>query len=108
MMRTDVRTSDHWRVVRKFVYQVRTDAHELSVERSVIQEILDLCDKLGTEYVMDMIAHEKRVMDGEPINYPSGVGAFWAAKDAQDERDYERTSTRTATNQTESGATNGI
>ena len=104
MMRTDVRTSDHWRVVHNFVQQVRSDAHELSVERSVIQEILDLCDKLGTEYVMDMIQHEKRVID-----YPIGSrGAFWAAKDAQDERDYERTSTRTATNQTESGATNGI
>ena len=87
MMRTDVRTSDHWRVVRKFVQQVRRDAHELSVERSVMQEILQLCDHLGTEYVMDMIQHEKRILE-------SGVrGAFWAAKDAQDEEDFERTST---------------
>ena len=83
-MRQDVRTSDHWRVVRKFVQQVRTDAHELHVELSVIQEILDLCDHLGTVYVMDMIDHEKRVMDGE------WVRSFWAAKDAQDERDFER------------------
>jgi hypothetical protein len=64
-MRQDVRTSDHWRVVRSFVHQVRRDAHELSVERSVMQEILELCDHLGTEYVMDMIAHEKRVLEGE-------------------------------------------
>jgi hypothetical protein len=90
MMRTDVRTSDHWRVVRKFVQQVRTDAHELSVERSVIEEILDLCDHLGTVYVMDMIAHEKRVLDANPTG--DGMGAFWAAKDAQDERDFERKS----------------
>ena len=83
-MRQDVRTSDHWRVVRKFVLQVRTDAHELDVERSVMQEILDLCDKLGTEYVMDMIQHEKRLLHG------ADMGAFWAAKDAQDERDFER------------------
>ena len=82
-MRQDVRTSDHWRVVRKFVQQVRKDAHELNVEREVIQEILQLCDKLGTEYVMDMIAHEKRIMNGD-------MGKFWAAKDAQDERDFER------------------
>lgn len=83
-MRQDVRTSTHWRVVRKFVQQVRKDAHELNVEREVIQEILQLCDKLGTEYVMDMIQHEKRLM------YGADMGAFWAAKDAQDERDFER------------------
>jgi hypothetical protein len=35
---------------------------------------------------MDMIAHEKRVMDGERMD----MGAFWAAKDAQDEADFER------------------
>ena len=85
-MRTDVRTSDHWRVVRKFVQQVRSDAHELNVERSMIEEILDLCNHLGTVYVMDMIAHEKHVMDGERMD----MGAFWAAKDAQDEADFER------------------
>lgn len=89
-MRTDVRTSAHWKVVRNFVQQVRTDAHKLQVERNVMQDILSLCDELGTEYVMDMITHEKRVLDGEFINYPSGMGAFWAAKDAQDEADYER------------------
>ena len=50
----------------------------------MIQEILQLCDKLGTEYVMDMIQHEKRLM------YGADMGAFWAAKDAQDERDFER------------------
>jgi len=76
-------TSNHWRVVRKFVLQVRSDAHELHVERSMIEEILQLCDHLGTEYVMDMITHEKRIMNGD-------MGAFWAAKDAQDERDFER------------------
>jgi hypothetical protein len=87
-MRQDVRTSDHWRVVRNFVQQVRRDAHELNVERSVMQEILQLCDHLGTEYVMDMIQHEKRVLDANPTGY--SMGAFWAAKDAQDERDFER------------------
>ena len=87
-MRQDVRTSDHWRVVRNFVYQVRRDAHELNVELSVMQEILGLCDQLGTEYVMDMIQHEKRVLDANPTG--DGMGAFWAAKDAQDEADYER------------------
>ena len=82
-MRTDVRTSDHWRVVRNFVQQVRRDAHELNVERSVMEEIIELCDHLGTEYVVDMIQHEKRIMNGD-------MGKFWAAKDAQDERDFER------------------
>jgi hypothetical protein len=49
-----------------------------------MEEIIKLCDDLGTECVMDMIAHEKRVIDGRDM------GAFWAAKDAQDERDFER------------------
>jgi hypothetical protein len=107
-MRQDVRTSDHWRVVRNFVQQVRTDAHELTVERNVMQEILQLCDKLGTEYVMDMIQHEKRVLDGEPINYPAGsLGGFWAAKDAQDEEDYNKP-IRSAIEKTTEGATHGI
>ena len=83
-------TSTHWVVVRKFVQQVRTDAHELCVERSMIEEILQLCDELGTECVMDMITHEKRVMEGAPITHTTYAGAFWAAKDAQDERDFER------------------
>ena len=100
-MRQDVRTSDHWRVVRNFVLQVRRDAHELNVERNVMQEILQLCDTLGTVYVMDMIQHEKRVLDANPTG--DGMGAFWAAKDRQDEHDFERTSTVPATNQTTSG-----
>lgn len=60
-----IKTRNHWRVVRKFVQQVRTDAHELNVERNVMQEILQLCDELGTEYVASMIQHEKKVMEGE-------------------------------------------
>lgn len=95
-MRTDVRTSDHWRVVRSFVQQVRRDAHELNVERSVMQEILQLCDRLGTEYVMDMIQHEKRVMNGE------GLGKYWEWKDAQDEADYERAEGQPRSKQTQS------
>jgi len=99
-MRQDVRTSDHWRVVRSFVQQVRRDAHELSVERSVMQEILQLCDHLGTEYVMDMISHEKRVME-------SGDSAFWAAKDRQDEEDYNKPS-RSSNEQTSEREHHGI
>lgn len=100
-MRQDVRTSDHWRVVRNFVQQVRRDAHELNVERSVMQEILGLCDELGTEYVMDMIQHEKRVMDN------GSWGEFWAAKDRQDEADYERAEGQPRSKQTQTANIEG-
>jgi hypothetical protein len=55
-----------------------------------MQEILDLCDKLGTEYVMDMIQHEKRVFNSRA----NSIGSFWAEKDRRDEEDFNRTSPR--------------
>jgi hypothetical protein len=60
-----------------------------------MQEILGLCDELGTEYVMDMIQHEKRVMND--------MGSFWAAKDRQDEEDFNRASGTTKTSEASHG-----
>jgi len=77
-------TSEEWRIVRQFVQDFRTKAHELVVDKTVIQKILTLQESLGMELLTEMITHEKRMAE---LNTTQ---RFWMEKDAQDEADYER------------------
>jgi hypothetical protein len=59
---TSTITSGQWIAVRRFVEQVRLHAHETVVDKSVIQDILDVVDAHGIEIVQNMIQHEKRLI----------------------------------------------
>jgi hypothetical protein len=74
-------TSEDWRIVRDFVTQVRSKAHETVVDKSTIQDILTVVDKLGMETVQDMIQHEKRMHNTQ---------MFYMQKDRHDEEDFQR------------------
>jgi hypothetical protein len=77
-------TSEEWRVVRQFVRDFRTKAHETVVDKTVAQKILAVQDALGIELLTEMLTHEKRMAE---LNVTQ---RFWMEKDAQDEADYER------------------
>ena len=79
-----VATSEEWRTVREFVYQVRSKAHETVVDKSVIQDILSVVDRLSMETVQNMIQHEKRLIGANNIQ------KFYMQKDWQDEEDFQR------------------
>lgn len=83
-----VATSEEWRTVREFVTQVRLQAHETVVDKSVIQEILGVVDRLGMETVQNMIQHEKRLIGANLTQ------RFWAEKDWLDEEDFNRADSR--------------
>ena len=80
-------TSEEWRAVRQFVQEFRTKAHELVVDKTVVEEILGLQEALGMELLEEMITHEKRLIG---MNVTQ---RFWMEKDARDEADYEAQTT---------------
>ena len=77
-------TSEHWIVVRRFVEQVRLHAHETVVDKSVIQEILDVVDALGMDIVQNMIQHEKRLIGA------NNAQKFNIQQDWHDEEEFNR------------------
>ena len=77
-------TSEHWIAVRRFVEQVRLQAHETVVDKSIIQDIFDVVDAHGIEMVQSMIQHEKRLIGANNIQ------KFYMQKDWQDEEDFQR------------------
>lgn len=60
-------TSDDWRIVREFVQQMRLKAHETVVDKSVIQNILNVVEKHNMATVQNMIKHEKRLVNANDI-----------------------------------------
>ena len=80
-------TSEEWRTVREFVNKMRVEAHELVVDKSIIEDTFKVHDRLGHEMVSEMIWHERRMMN---MNVTQ---RFWMEKDAQDEADYEAQTT---------------
>ena len=107
MMRLDevkrLPTSEEWRAVRQFVQEFRTKAHELVVDKTVVQEILGLQDALGMELLEEMITHEKRLIG---MNVTQ---RFWMEKDARDEADYEaQTTNRPIRDAEQSEADHGV
>jgi len=77
-------TSEEWRIVRQFVQEFRTKAHETVVDKTVAQKILAIQDALGIELLTEMLTHEKRMAE---LNTTQ---RFWMEKDAQDEADFNR------------------
>jgi len=65
-------TSEDWRIVREFVRHVRLHAHETVVDKSVIQDILDVVDRHNMATVQHMIKHEKRITH-QTAHTPSGI-----------------------------------
>jgi hypothetical protein len=70
--------------VRRFVEQVRLQAHDTVVDNSVIQDILGVVDVHGMEKVGDMINHEKRLIGTNDIQ------KFNIQQDWHDEEEFNR------------------
>jgi cysteine synthase len=81
---TSTITSGQWIAVRRFVEQVRLHAHETVVDKSVIQDILDVVDAHGIEMVQNMIQHEKRLIGA------NNAQKFNIQQDWHDEEDFNR------------------